>query len=194
MADFLTLTCPTCGSKLKVTDKIHILVCASCGNEHMVHRDGGAIYLAPIAQDVQQIRVGVDKTAAELAMARLTKEIEQINAQIIEAEEFDYKTLVAPSDKEAFMPVLAGFAFVCAIISMIIGQPVALFGFVAVAVVCVFVYGLASEKRKKEARLLRDTEIGRLQQELDRAVKSLQQNRQIAESQSYLHTASPMLK
>ncbi|MCC6458046.1 MAG: hypothetical protein IT328_24035 [Caldilineaceae bacterium] len=82
MPDFLTLTCPTCGARLQLRDGIALLVCASCGNEHMVHRDGGAIYLAPIAQDVRQIRVSSDRTAAELAIPRLTKELAAINDEI----------------------------------------------------------------------------------------------------------------
>lgn len=87
MPEFLTLTCPTCGAKLRVTDRISVLVCASCGNEHMVTRDGGAIYLAPMADDMRQMRVGVDKTAAELAIVRLEKEIAALEEQSLVHEQ-----------------------------------------------------------------------------------------------------------
>lgn len=87
MPDFLTLTCPTCGAKLKLADKINLLVCASCGNEHMVTRDGGAIYLAPMAADMRQMRVGVDKTAAELAVVRLGKELADLEASLAQLNE-----------------------------------------------------------------------------------------------------------
>src|SRR5262245_13677072 len=82
MPDFITLTCPTCGAKLKLTAQVDLLACASFGNEHMVHRGGGAIYLAPMAQDVKQIRLGVDKTAAELALVRLPKEIGELEVML----------------------------------------------------------------------------------------------------------------
>src|SRR5262245_7289350 len=100
MPDFLTLTCPTCGAKLKVTDHINLLVCASCGNEHMVHRDGGAIYLGPIAQDVHHIRTNTDKTAAELAIGRLQKEVADIEAKAQQVKTRDYIVEIDPSTEE----------------------------------------------------------------------------------------------
>lgn len=81
MPDFITLTCPSCGGKLQITDKIYTFACVHCRNEYVVNREGGMIYLAPMAQDVRQIRVGVDKTVAELAVARLSKEIEVLEQQ-----------------------------------------------------------------------------------------------------------------
>src|SRR4051794_30344204 len=80
------MTCPTCGAKLKVSDQVHLLMCASCGNEFMVQRDDGAIYLGKIAQDIIKIRVSADKTAAELAIVRLPKEIQEIEAEIEKAK------------------------------------------------------------------------------------------------------------
>ncbi len=82
MSEFITLTCPSCGGKLQVTDNIAILACGHCRSEHMVRREGGAIYLAPLAQDVRHIRVNTDKTAAELAIVRLSKEIEELQAKL----------------------------------------------------------------------------------------------------------------
>jgi hypothetical protein len=76
MPDLITLTCPTCGAKLKLGQDIHLVYCTSCGNEHLVQRGDGSIYLAPMAANVAQIRTGVDKTAAELAIVRIEKELQ----------------------------------------------------------------------------------------------------------------------
>ena len=78
MEDFVTLTCPNCGGKLEITNDIERFACAFCGQEHIVKRGGGIISLKPIANDVRGIKIGVDKTAAELAIVRLTKEINRL--------------------------------------------------------------------------------------------------------------------
>ena len=79
MPDFVTLTCPTCGGKLEITNDIERFACGYCGQEHIVKRGGGIISLLPIADDVKGIRVSADKTAAELGLVRLTEELENFN-------------------------------------------------------------------------------------------------------------------
>lgn len=84
-----TLTCPSCGGKLQISDKINRFACGYCGNEQIVHRESGIVYLEPIAEDVRHIRKGVeniqggvDKTAAELAIVRLTKELATLEGEL----------------------------------------------------------------------------------------------------------------
>ena len=48
MADFVTLTCPSCGGKLQITQDIERFACAHCGREHIVKRSGGIVSLSPI--------------------------------------------------------------------------------------------------------------------------------------------------
>jgi len=79
MPDFVTLSCPSCGGKLQITADIERFACAYCGNEHVVRRGGGIVSLIPIADDIKGIKTGVDKTAAELAIVRLEKEINELN-------------------------------------------------------------------------------------------------------------------
>jgi DNA-directed RNA polymerase subunit RPC12/RpoP len=76
--NFITLTCPTCGGKLQITDDIERFACAHCGNEHIVKRGGGVITLAPVTESLNHIKVGVDKTASELAIKRVKEEIAEI--------------------------------------------------------------------------------------------------------------------
>ena len=78
MADFVTLSCPSCGGKLEVTRDIERFACTHCGREHMVKRSGGTVSLSPVVDALRKVEVGVDKTAAELAIVRLQKEIEDL--------------------------------------------------------------------------------------------------------------------
>lgn len=81
MADFVTLTCPSCGGKLTITNDIERFACAHCGNEHVVNRSGYVVSLAPVVDELKKVQAGVDKTASELAIQRLTQEIEELDQQ-----------------------------------------------------------------------------------------------------------------
>ena len=78
MAEFVILSCPSCGGKLEITLDIERFACANCGREQVVKRGGGIISLSPVIYAFKRIEVGVDKTAAELAISRLSKEIGQL--------------------------------------------------------------------------------------------------------------------
>ena len=78
MADFVTLSCPSCGGKLEITNDIERFACAHCGHEHLVKRTGGLVTIAPVLHAIEKVGVGVDKTAAELAIVRLQKEIDEV--------------------------------------------------------------------------------------------------------------------
>lgn len=80
MPDFITLSCPSCEAKLEVTPDIDRFACAHCGTEHIVKRAGGIVSLLPVVEAIKGVQTGVDKTAAELGIARLQKEIEELTA------------------------------------------------------------------------------------------------------------------
>lgn len=75
MADFVTLSCPSCGGKLEITNDVERFACSHCGREHVVKRSGGVVSLSPVVDALNKVGVGVDKTAAELAIVRLKEEI-----------------------------------------------------------------------------------------------------------------------
>jgi predicted RNA-binding Zn-ribbon protein involved in translation (DUF1610 family) len=51
MPDLISLTCPSCGGKLKVSRNATSLTCQHCGNEHMVKHDAaGAVQLEAFAR------------------------------------------------------------------------------------------------------------------------------------------------
>jgi hypothetical protein len=83
MRNYVSLTCPNCGGKLEITEEIERFACSHCGNEHIVNRGVGIVSLAPVTQQLSQIQVGTDKTAAELAILRLRNELLDIDNEII---------------------------------------------------------------------------------------------------------------
>ncbi len=85
MADFLTLSCPSCGGKLQITSEIERFACGYCGTEQIVKRSGGIVSLSPLIDGLNKINVGVDRTASELAIARLNREIPEIELNIRES-------------------------------------------------------------------------------------------------------------
>ncbi len=81
MPDFVTLSCPSCGGKLQITSDVERFACAHCGREHVVNRGAGIVSLSPVVDALKTVGVGVDKTAAELAIVRLNKEIGELLVQ-----------------------------------------------------------------------------------------------------------------
>jgi DNA-directed RNA polymerase subunit RPC12/RpoP len=111
MPDFITLSCPSCGAKLEITQDVNRFACSHCGREHIVKRSGGIVSLSPVVDAINQVKTGVDKTAAELALERIPKEIEVLIA------EKNSLLKVHPYPKElsaSFLAIeiIAGFAFV----------------------------------------------------------------------------------
>lgn len=82
MATFVSLSCPSCGGKLQVTNDIDRFACGYCGQEHTVNRSGGMVLLKPVLEELRLVQIGVDKTAAELAIQRIQGEINAIDEQI----------------------------------------------------------------------------------------------------------------
>src|SRR5689334_10154728 len=86
MADFVVLTCPNCGGKLQVTNDVDRFACGFCGTEMIVKRGGGIVSLAPVMEGLTRIQGSMDRTASELAIVRLNKEIAHLQADLGEVE------------------------------------------------------------------------------------------------------------
>ena len=81
MPEFITLSCPSCGGKLEITEDIERFACSHCGREHIVKRGGGIVSLSPVVEGLKKVEIGVDKTASELALVRIEKEINVLKGQ-----------------------------------------------------------------------------------------------------------------
>ncbi len=82
LADFVTLTCPSCGGKLQIGDDVDRFACSHCGSEHLVRRGGGIVSLAPVVGELKGVRAGVDNVASELAINRLKGDIANLEQQV----------------------------------------------------------------------------------------------------------------
>jgi DNA-directed RNA polymerase subunit RPC12/RpoP len=81
VADLITLSCPNCGAALTLTADVDRFACAHCGMQHIVRRRGGTISLAPVLEGIAKLQATADKSASELAIARVSREIEALHAR-----------------------------------------------------------------------------------------------------------------
>lgn len=102
MNEFITLTCPSCGAKLQITEDVDRFVCSSCRNEHIVNQNEGVFTLRPVLEGISTVQEGIDRTAAELAIARIKDEINQLG-KTIKYSDAVLAILSVPSRKAAFM-------------------------------------------------------------------------------------------
>lgn len=114
-----TLTCPSCGGRLQIVSGIDRFACGHCGNEHVVHRESGIVYLEPIAHDIRHIRTGVDnlrggvdKTAAELAIVRLQKEIVDLEKELKAVSVSNVSSWMLPSNLNTALGALTTVLFI----------------------------------------------------------------------------------
>jgi DNA-directed RNA polymerase subunit RPC12/RpoP len=84
MENLITLSCPTCGGKLEITENIDRFVCDYCGSEYIVKRGGGIVSLAPVVESIQKMQSDTNVIRSELAIRRLEKEILDLQKKIDE--------------------------------------------------------------------------------------------------------------
>lgn len=72
------MRCSGCGATLDIKPDMEVFACAYCGMNQRVERGGGTITLTAIDKKIDFIHRGVDRTAAELALPRLEREIQQV--------------------------------------------------------------------------------------------------------------------
>ena len=123
-ADFVTMTCPSCNSRLEISKDIEHFACGSCGNEYIVNRTGGVVGLSRSVKSVQRVQAGggENKIVSELAIARLTKEIEQLSKEYRELDAEDDTSLYLYGGIGIFISWVA-FANDGAIMGFVIGIP-----------------------------------------------------------------------
>ena len=78
----LTLRCPSCAAQLEVAPDMEHFACGYCGTQQIVERRGGTVALKLIGDAIARVQAGTDKTASELAIVRLEKELAQANGRL----------------------------------------------------------------------------------------------------------------
>lgn len=83
----LKLSCVNCSAPLEIGADLDRFACGYCGTNQVVQRSGGVIALRRVESAVQAVQRGTDKTAAELAVPRLQRELveaQQAKAKAVE--------------------------------------------------------------------------------------------------------------
>jgi hypothetical protein len=80
--ELISMTCRTFGGKLKIMKDADQFICQHCGTEYLVSFTEGAISIKLLSEGLQKIQVSSDKTASELALARIKKEKDEISGNI----------------------------------------------------------------------------------------------------------------
>jgi len=157
MPDFVTLSCPSCGGKLNITNDIERFACGHCGNEHVVKRAGGIVSLSPVIEALKKVEVGVDKTASELAINRLQREIDELHSQRI------YLITSSPKPKVSNVfailigggIIIAGYSLYIFIMSHVVDN--AGCGFIGISFLLLFIGALPYLNRSKKLRIWQET-------------------------------------
>ena len=153
MQDFITLSCPSCGGKLQVTNDINRFACGHCGMEHIVKRGGGIVALIPVIENIKHIQVGVDKTASELAIIRLSEEILALERERVGISTFNNNGIAF---RWIFFGLLVGVTsmFVTVPLFLIFGLYSFGYGFGGFVAIIIFLGGSIIGMKKKWKNLL----------------------------------------
>jgi len=77
----IRLSCNGCGASLEISPSMTHFACGYCGSNQIVERKGGTVSLKSVTDAIGKVQVGTDKTAAELALKRLTEELNSLVVQ-----------------------------------------------------------------------------------------------------------------
>jgi hypothetical protein len=89
-ADFITLACPSYGAGLDVTGEEDRYRCSACGNEHLVRRDDGHVWLEPVLAQINRINERVSRSEAGLRAVQLQDEIEAEEKKLVNIRRLNY--------------------------------------------------------------------------------------------------------
>src|SRR4030042_2633871 len=112
MTIIYSLTCPACGGKLQITSDIDRFACEHCGNKHIVQRSGGIVTLSPLIEGLKNVQAGVDKTASELAIIRLKKEIFTLRNELIQEDKLNNDDIILLNRITIGAFVISGMALI----------------------------------------------------------------------------------
>lgn len=83
----IPMKCPSCGAGLQISQQMDSFACGYCGTSIRTVRQGGTVSL--LIEAVTKVQIATDRTAAELALARLGKELDQLDKEIAELEKME---------------------------------------------------------------------------------------------------------
>lgn len=146
------LTCSLCGGMLKASSDAGRFVCSSCGSEVSTGKQS----FQPVVEAVEKVQTATDKTAAELALKRLQRELQTLMAHR-QGLESEYDSRVSSIKSSAPM-----YAVVFGVVLVLLGLLVSVltenpkhaqFGFLISVALSGVLYAILSKgnKAKSEA-------------------------------------------
>lgn len=79
----VSMTCPNCAAAVKVAATTDTFVCSYCSSSLMVDRGAAVPELRRFEASMTKLERGTDRVSSELALVRLTKELEKVEYQLI---------------------------------------------------------------------------------------------------------------
>ena len=76
------LGCVSCGAPLEIGPELETFACGYCGSQQRVERKGGTVILSKIESMLKSVQRSSDRTAAELALPRLAKELSALESDL----------------------------------------------------------------------------------------------------------------
>jgi DNA-directed RNA polymerase subunit RPC12/RpoP len=165
---FIKLNCANCGAKLDVYDDMDRFACAYCGTEMVVQRRGGTVALKAVTEAIRKVQIGTDKTAAELALVRLDKEVKQLRNAYANLEDTANARRMQATQVNIFV---GGGA--CVFLVVGIGQRSTLALVVSLALVCGLVAFARSERKAKREF---DDQFQEIRKEMNEVQQEIQRN------------------
>lgn len=86
MSNLITLTCPSCGGRLEVTNEAERYVCAHCGNAHVVNPIKHTVTLKA---QVESLTIEKEIRQLQDEIASLKKQREQLRSELTELQHED---------------------------------------------------------------------------------------------------------
>lgn len=192
----ITLKCAGCGAGLSISEDMTRFACGYCGTEQIVERKGGTVALKPITDAIGRVQVGTDKTAAELALARLPQELNDLTRQRDSRSAFWEKEIARRRDIASGRVHLVGIISLVALpmvivtFAQLIAPP---FGTVLGLIIGVTTSGFLMFKTHRHASITRDADIEAMGKDQERDLvafdtriremkEKIEENRRIANS------------
>lgn len=171
----LKLGCVNCGAPLEISGDMDVFACGYCGTQQKVQRRGGTVSLRRMEAAIHAIQRGTDRTAAELAMPRLTSELEKLveaRAFVLSSAQAEYERARRGRWKLAFIAFLVVFFGAPALIGQAhaaLMVPLTLVWVVASGLVPRYVYRKVKMPPKPGPEMVKsiDAEMAKVQAHID---------------------------
>lgn len=182
----LTLSCANCSAPLEVAADLERFTCSYCGTAQIVERSGGVVSTRKLEAAISAVQRGTDRTAAELAMPRLNRELDEVMEQRAQVVHRAQLRLEEARSRRRKMATIATFSV--AILWAILVSPVtpqsgagAYLASAAFWAVVISVPVLVYKKfRMPKLDLVGDTE--RLDEKIDKIREHIKANRRILDT------------